>query len=337
MKQNDDSTIPQSEIITLDVKDRKILKELDQNPKIPTTTLAKKVRLSQQVVDYRLKRLMERKIISGFGAVYNFAKINYSQYRVLLTFGRVEENKKTEVITYLKNHNNSYWVALIGSKWDLLAVVFVKNYDAFEKFMDELFEKFPGTLNDYDALYVPYHEFFRHKFLDEKNTDAININFSAKETIPLDHLDMSILKDLGNNCRTSSLEIGNKHGVSYKTVQNRIRSLEEKRFISGYRMFLKGELLGYNAYIILFNFTSYGRNAEKKLFSYSKTNQYITQATKLFGRWSLMFHVRATSRRQLQDLLIEMRNLHPSLGQPEVIPIFEDIGINHIPIEKEKV
>ncbi len=316
----------------LDVKDLKILNELDADPRIPTTTLAKKIRLSQQVVDYRIKKLIERGIVSGFGSVFNFAKLNYSQYRLLFTFGRVDEAKRKEIVDYLKKHNSVYWVALIGSKWDLFVVLFVKNFDEFEKFLDDLFEKFSGALSDYDALYVPYHEFFRHKFLDEKNIDVIRINFSEKGTVELDELDWKILKELRNDCRKSSLEVGNKCGVSYKTVQNRISNLEKNGFIGGYRMFLRSERLGYNAYLLLFNFTSYGRIAEKKLFNYARNHKLITQISKLFGRWSLLFHVRTKSRRELQDLLIEMRSLHPSLGQPEIIPVFEDVGIDNMPM-----
>ncbi|MBI4919478.1 Lrp/AsnC family transcriptional regulator, partial [archaeon] len=289
----------------LDVKDLKILKELDIDPRILTTKLAKKIRLSQQVVDYRIRRLMDKGIISGFGTVFNFAKINYSQYRVLFTFSSIDQTKRKEVIDYLRNHNNVYWVALVGSKWDLFVVLFVKNFDEFERFLDVLFNKFSNELSDYDALYVPYHEFYGHKFLDQKNTSVIRINFSEKGTVILDELDSRILKQVRNNCRFSNLEIGNKCGVSYKTVQNRIKNLESNGFICGYRLFLKSEMLGYTAYLLLFTFTSYGRDIEKKLFNYVRSHQLITQVSKTFGGWSLMLHARTKNRRELQDLLIE--------------------------------
>ena len=316
----------------LDVKDLKILKELDVDPRIQTTKLAKKVRLSQQVVDYRIKKLVEQGIITSFGSVFNFSKIDYSQYRILFTFGSVDEVKRNAVIEHLKNDNNVFWISSVGSKWDLFVIIFVNNYDMFENFLDELFNKFPKVLSDYDALYVPYHEFYRHKFLNEKNTQAISINFSDKANIELDDIDKNILKQVKNNCRVSSLEVGNKCDVSYKTVQNRIKKLEENKFIVGYRLFLNSEQLGYSAYLILFPFTSYGRGEEKKLFSYARQHKLITQVSKLFGGWSLLFHIRTKTRRELQELLIEMRNFHPSLGQPEIIPVFDNFKVKNMPV-----
>jgi DNA-binding Lrp family transcriptional regulator len=316
----------------LDVKDLKILKELDNNPRIRTTKLAKKVRLSQQVVDYRIKRFLDNGVIHGFGSIYNFSKIDYSQYRLFFTFGRAEDEKIEEVLEYLKNHKNVFWISSIGSKWDLFVTIFVKHYEDFEKFLDDIFEKFPNALGDYDSLYVPYYEFYTHKFLDEKNNSAIQINFSEKGSVTLDDLDVKILHKIKNNCRMSSLEIGNTCGVSYKTVQNRIKHLEDKGFIAGYRLFLKSSLLGYQHYLLLYGFNSYGRNEEKKIFSYSKSHKLITQVCKLFGGWSLLFHVRTKTRAELQELLKELRTRYPSLSQPEIIPIFEDIEVSSMPL-----
>ena len=46
--------------------DQKILRELENNPKLPLTTLAKKLRISPQVADYRVKRMLKEKTILKF-------------------------------------------------------------------------------------------------------------------------------------------------------------------------------------------------------------------------------------------------------------------------------
>src|SRR3989344_5825803 len=134
----------------MDVKDRKILLELDRNPRISTTKLAKKVLLSQQVTDYRIKKLKED-VINQFGTVLNLSKIGYEQYRVLFQLS-ASENEKSDLIKYLGTSKNIYWAAIVGGKWDLLTVVYVKNYDEFEDFLDNLFQKFK-FIRDYEALY----------------------------------------------------------------------------------------------------------------------------------------------------------------------------------------
>ena len=55
--------------IKLDEKDKKILYELDKNSRQGISSIAKKVRLSKEVVNYRIKNLEKRKIIKGYYAV----------------------------------------------------------------------------------------------------------------------------------------------------------------------------------------------------------------------------------------------------------------------------
>lgn len=321
--------------MTLKIKDRKIIKELDQNPKILVSKLAKKVRLSQQVVDYHIKKLAEKKIISNFGTVINFAKLGLQQYRVLFTLGQITGEKKREILDYLKSHKSIYWSAIVGSKWDLFVVFLAENYEEFQGILDEMFKKFPKLLKDYDALYTLYQEFYTHEFLypKSKQSDVVKINFSKEnDVVKLDQLDWSILKEINSNSRLSSLEVGKRCNTSYKTVQSRVKRMEADGIIEGRRLFLKTEEYGYKAYLLLISFNSYGRVLEKEMLSYAKEQKNITQVLKLFGGWSLMFHLRVKEYEDLQKIIVEMRNKYPIIGNYEVIPIFEDVRINLLPI-----
>ena len=324
----------------LDIKDKKIISALDINPQISTSKLAKEVRLSQQVVDYRIKRLQEQNIISKFATIFNLAKLGYEQYRVFFQLKSITEKEKEDLLNYL--NKKTYWTALVGGKWDLFCVVCVKNYDEFDEFLDELFKTFP-SVKDYEALYTVYHEYHKHKYINNsinKDSNKINNNSnigdirinvsSTKDIIKIDDIDYKIINFIKSDCRESALSIGNKIKVSYKTVQNRIKQMQENQIISGYRIFLKYE--DYKPYILLLSFSSYGKKSEKGLFSYAHNNNNITQITKLFGRYSIMFHIRIKSEEEFQNLIIDLRNNFPIIGDFEIIPIFKDVSIDTFPI-----
>lgn len=318
----------------IDNTDFKILEQLDLNPKLLTTHLAKKLRLSQQVVDYRIKKLQEQNVIASFNTIINLSKLGYEQYRLFFTLANIEEETKQKIIDYLRSHKQVFWSAIIGGKWDVFTVVFVKNYDELEQFLDDLFNKFPKALKDYEALYSINHEFHKHKFL-HKNVpeEIIKLNLAGEEKLQPDELDLNILNIIKSNCRLSSLEIGRTCGVTYKTIQNRTKLLEQNKLIAGYRLYLNSQAFGYKPYFLLISFQSYGRDVEKKLFSYARNHKSITQSTKLFGRWSLLFHLRVKDEKELQNIIIEMRNTYPIIGDYEIIPIFEDIALNQFPAE----
>lgn len=324
--------------MALNTKDFKILQQLDLNPRIPTTVLAKRVRLSQQVVDYRIKRMIETNLITSFGTIFNPAKIGYEQYRILFQLDNVTDKEKHQIIHYLKNDPKVYWAAIVGGKWDLFVVIFVKNYDDYERFLDGLFTKYHRWLKDYYALLATYHELYGHKFLHSTEMfNPITMNLrSSQKALELDALDISILSQTKSNCRASSLEISRHSKTTYKTVQNRIKNLENEGLIVGYRLFLKSEQFEYKAYLLLLSFQNYGRDLEKKLLGYARSHPLITQALKLFGQWSLQFHVRVRDQKELQNLVIELRNTYPLVGEYEIIPIFEDISINTFPMSDGK-
>ena len=71
--------------INLDLLDRKILYQLDLNARQSNAQIARKVKTSKEVVNYRLKRLEKENYILGYHTRINFWKLadngcNYALY-----------------------------------------------------------------------------------------------------------------------------------------------------------------------------------------------------------------------------------------------------------------
>jgi len=62
----------------LDLKDRKILYELDLNCRQSNAQIGKKVGLSKEVVKYRIKRMEEEGIISGYWTEIDSYRLGYT-------------------------------------------------------------------------------------------------------------------------------------------------------------------------------------------------------------------------------------------------------------------
>ncbi len=322
--------------MALNAKDLRILQELDNDPQIRLSALAKRVRLSQQVVDYRVKQLLAHGTINHFGAIINPAVLGFEQYRISFQLSPLTDEEKRDILSHLQQHSHVYWAALVGNKWDLFVVIYAKSYQELDHFLHDIFSAFPKSFQDFDVVKTLSHEFYGHKYLHIKPPYA-SIKLPLDRTnrsIELDETDYAILKQIRMNCRCPSLEVSKHCGVTYKTVQQRIKKLERSGIIAGYRLFLRSEIHGYKAYLLFLSFRSYGRVVENKLMGYARNHKYITQASKLFGRWSLLFHIRAPDELTLQELLVELRNMYPSIGDYEIVPVFEDIAIDHFPFAK---
>ena len=96
----------------LDIKDRKILAELDLNARATFQEIGKKVRLSKETSIYRIKKLEERKIILRYSTLVNFAKLGYTGFAVYNRFEKVDDKLKLEIINTLEKIPEIYWIAL---------------------------------------------------------------------------------------------------------------------------------------------------------------------------------------------------------------------------------
>ena len=100
----------------LDIKDRKILYELDINARQSFSEISKKVRLSKEVVNYRIKRLEKLGIVKGYYALINISRLGYMCNRFLIKLKNATPKKEQEIITNLDYRGSRILLPEIISK-----------------------------------------------------------------------------------------------------------------------------------------------------------------------------------------------------------------------------
>src|SRR5512136_1676871 len=98
----------------IDLKDRKILYELDLNCRQSNTQIGKKVGLKKDVVAYRIKRMQDEGVIKNFWTAINTFNLGYNVFRIYITLQYVNVEKKNEIIQHFVNYENTW--AVISSK-----------------------------------------------------------------------------------------------------------------------------------------------------------------------------------------------------------------------------
>ena len=82
----------------IDLKDRKILYQLDLDARQSLTQVGKKVGLKKDVVAYRVKRMQDEGIIKNFWTVINTFKLGYNVFRIYINFHYVSTQIKNDII-----------------------------------------------------------------------------------------------------------------------------------------------------------------------------------------------------------------------------------------------
>ena len=223
----------------LDLKDRKILYELDLNCRQSNTQIGKKVGLKKDVVAYRIKRMREEGVIRNFWTAINTFKLGYNVFRIYINFHYVNTEIKNDIIQYFTNYKNAWAVASVKGPIDLDIIVWVKNIYEFYNFWDKTLEKYEDYIEKYTiSIYIQAVGYKKSYLLDEldKSDRKMYETICDGTTANIDKIDYKLLDELAINARMPLVELAEKLGSSSQTVNYRIKNLIKNGIIQAFRV-----------------------------------------------------------------------------------------------------
>lgn len=321
--------------ISLDAKDRKLLAELDLNARIGTTSLGRKIGLSQEGTHYRMQRLEEKGIVKGYAALLNFAKLGYTGYGVYARFHNVTGEQKQQVIEELKSNSNIYWLAEFGGKYDIAFAILAENIVRFNELYTEITTKHNEHLKDLTvAVRVELVQFPR-KYLLDQQADKFPRFGKQIEQEEADDLDIRIMQHLAADARTPVLQLAQQIGKPVSTVSNRIKALENRDIIQGYSALINCYAYGYHAFQLFLSTQNLTKENKKRLYGYCQEHENIIFYIETVGKWNFEVIYEVESQKEFQELLIDIRSRFADIIQDvESIVLFDhNVKYNQYPLE----
>ena len=161
-------------------------------------------------------------------------------------------------------------------------------------------------------------------------------NWSRRETseiIEIDKIDKGIIDLLSKNARLSLVKISKKVNESAKVVGNRIKKLEEKKLIEGYRPVINHNKIGYTYYKVFINLNKISTEELKKLKFYIKNNPlviYLVEGIALPGDIDVEMMVK--NNQQLYDFIEDLRFKFPTLiGEYQTVIFVDTLKVEYLP------
>jgi len=142
----------------------------------------------------------------------------------------------------------------------------------------------------------------------------------------MDDLDQKILAALQANARTKNAELARELDVAPSTVLERIRRLEERGVIQGYRGVIDPAKLGLA--IQAFAAISLDRHEVDRIQKFEQEIQQIPHVRvchHLAGRFDYLLHVAAQDLEQLGELIKNQIASIPGIGRVETLPIYSEV------------
>ncbi len=317
----------------LDKKDKKILQILDFHGRCSYTQLAKKVGMSKQGVDYKVRLLQKRGVIQGFYPVINVPKLGYLYCRMLLTFQNVTLEKKEQILKKLKEHKKVFWLLEMHGPYDILIVMWAKTVSEYMAFADEIQNMFGAYIKKKKETIATDVIHLEHRYLLHKEeTKEIHIR-ETKERITLDDLDREILQLLCLNGRVSLVEIATKCKKSAKVVAYRIKRMKQQKLIEAYRPILDHKKIGYTYYKLFIHMNGADSTDRKKVKVFIKQHSAVIYMVEGFGLPAdLDIEIMVHSTKELLEFINTLRFSFPTIiGEYETALFVETKKVKYLP------
>jgi len=236
----------------IDLKDRRILYQLDLNSRQSLTQVGKKVGLKKDVVSYRIKKLEDEGVIKSYWTLIDTYKLGYDVFRFYLVFQYATPDIKEKIIKYFIDDKHTCVVSSLIGRYDLVVFLWVKDMNDFYNFWERLLDNY----GDYFAekifsIYVRWYT-YRNSYLLGDEFDKADRNeyeiTGGQTRVNIDDVDYQILNELAENARMPLIELAEKIGCSSQSVNYRIKNLVEQDVIQAFRPGIDLSKLGLKQY-----------------------------------------------------------------------------------------
>lgn len=297
-------------MIKIDLKDRRILYELDYNSRESLTQIGKKVGLKKDFVSYRIKRLIDEGVIQNFYTVIDAYKLGYSIFRYYVNYQYVSPEIRNKIIEYVTNYKYICTVGEALGKYDLAVNVWVKDIGEFYRFLSNLLDKFGDYFdNKIFSVYV-YGVGFRQSYLlldNYKIEDRVDHEcFGNGKTVEIDRTDYHLLNEISLNARAPLIELAEKFNCSSQTINYRIKRLKKEGLIQAFRVAINENKLGFirnKVNIFLKNY-----NQRLNIINYIKKNPYLIYISTATGLCDLEFEFIIKDQKQLIEIIEDINS-----------------------------
>ena len=291
----------------MDTKDRRILFQLDTNSRQSDSEIAKKVGLSKEVVNYRIKRFVNLGIVKGFYTMVDFSKLGYKDVRVYMKFQETSLEIEKEIFDYMINMTNSFEVIKADGNWDAVLTILVKDLKNFFFIFDQFQEKYKKYISEKNiSLFVKYIHHPKGYLYPPDYKEAKPRVAGASEEVKADKTDLKILSVLVSNSRASLMDISKKLNLTPEAIKHRIKQLEKKQVILSYRALFSLEKLGYQFYKVDIELKNV--KIKKALGEVARQHPNIVAEDITIGGSDFECDVEADSHNDFIKILEEIRN-----------------------------
>jgi DNA-binding Lrp family transcriptional regulator len=311
-------------MVKIDLKDRKLLHELDLNSRQPIRELARKIGLSKNAAIYRLNKLCRLGVIKKFQTLVDVGKLGYISFKLYIKLQNVSPRKEREIINYLKCDKRVLWIVSVEDGWDINTWIVCKTIHEMNDLWKTFTSKYRNYLDKKRLNILTKVTYFSNNYMPGGVRKSF-VFITEPKKVKIDRKSEGILRVLVSNSRTSNLEIGGKLGISSKTVAKKIREMEKEGIISCHKLMLDLGKIGYKYYkihILMHNVTP---EKEERLRDYVSNHVNVVYTSEVLGGDDIEIELYVKSVEELREFISDIKEKFTSTIRSYEIMLYYEV------------
>jgi Lrp/AsnC family leucine-responsive transcriptional regulator len=316
--------------IKLDLKDRKILVEIEMNARISHASLAKKIGLSKQVIKYRIQRLEKEKIIQGYFAIIDVAKLGITPYIIYLQLDNLSSKEEEKWLEELEKNPLVNAVGKNLGDWDLTLVVSGKSVSEIDKKFRKITQGKTNKIKKKIITGQIESTYFTSKLLH--NNQGKQATTDGSSEVNINEKDEKIIEILAKNGRENLIKIAEKLNMSANGIKERIKRLEKEKLIVAYKTKINYEKLGFLHFRVFLNLKNMNHEFYQRWITFLKNKGIAESTGRFWGYADIDFRIHLKTMHEFYELKKEIKEkFSDNIVSIESMIIVEWESINYFP------
>jgi len=277
--------------LRLDSTDRRIIGELCVSSCQPFKKLAARLKISEQTLEYRVKRLLGCQAIRGYRAIIDYSKLGYYSITANYLLSSLSAEEEKYILDAILA-TNATSVFRCDGKWNL-SVNFLAKDDSMVDNVHVLKRILSNRVISADlSIHSGTMIFPISLFLNSQAQYGSPRCIGGREkTVPVDEKDLMLLRALGENARMPIVKLAGLLSMPPRTVAYRKNRLKKSGVIVGCTVDVNPNLEGLHFYRVYVSLRAPDKKIVNSVVSYLAAQPQTVRVVKLLALYELFYDV----------------------------------------------